>query len=269
MVYITILRPVNCTVTFISVLIGAWIGKGIVFPPALVLAGLIGFTVCAYGNIINDLHDIDIDRINNPDRPLASGKATKRGAVLLAILFILLSILASISLGVSPFILVTGAAIVLYLYAYFIKKTILANIIISLIAGTGFLLGGMITRNNFCIYPYLFSFFIHMPREIIKDILDIEGDRQYGVVSLPIRFGVPAALTVDGLMIGLLCMMLPLPFLLRILTVRYMIVTLIGAYPILLYCIFVMMRKPSRTQLERVSMFYKISMVVGLFAMIV
>lgn len=269
MVYITIMRPVNCIIAFFSVFIGAWIGNPVSMSPGLILAGLIGFAVCAYGNIINDIHDIEIDKINNPDRSLASGKATVRGALILALTLLLLSLFFSIRLGVLPFIIVTGAAGTLYMYARFIKKTLWANFVISLITGMGFLLGGVITHNLFSLFPYVFSFFIHMPREIIKDILDIEGDRSYRVISLPIHFSIQQALSLSALFIGILLVLLPLPFLLRILTVRYMIIVLIGAYPTLLYCFSLALRKPSKIQLKRMSLLYKLSMLVGLLAMVV
>ena len=68
--YVTIIRPINCAITFVSVLVGAWITTGFIYTPQLILAGMIGFIVCAFGNIVNDLYDIEIENMKGEIKTL-------------------------------------------------------------------------------------------------------------------------------------------------------------------------------------------------------
>ncbi|MBA7514557.1 Protoheme IX farnesyltransferase [subsurface metagenome] len=266
--YITIIRPINCAITFVSVLVGAFIAKEFTYSPQLILAGMIGFIVCAFGNIVNDLYDIEIDRINSPDRPLPSGKVEKKSAILLAIFLFIISILFSISFGLLVFLLVLGVLILLFTYALYFKKTIAGNFVVSIITGLSFILGGIVGNNSACIFPFLFSFFIHMPREIIKDVIDITGDKSVGIASLPILLGKERSFNISALFLGILCILLPLPYIMKILHLQYMIVVLIFAFPIIIYVIFRLLKKPHETVLTKLSNLLKISMAAGLIAMI-
>jgi geranylgeranylglycerol-phosphate geranylgeranyltransferase len=267
--YLEIIRPVNCIIAFASVLVGAWIGKGITISPQLLLAGMILFLIYAFGNIVNDLFDIEIDRINRPERPLPSGKVDRRYVMILAIFFFVIAVIFSISLGAAVFLLVLGICIVSFLYDMHFKKTVLGNAIVSLITGLGFILGGIVVGNPACIFPFIFSLFVHMPREIIKDIIDIKGDRLHGVVSLPILLGAKKSLNISALFLTVLCILLPLPFIMRILHLRYMLILLIGAYPLLIYTIITFLKNPDTSVLRKSSRVLKISMAIGLAAMII
>jgi len=267
--YFTIIRPVNCAITFISVLVGAWIGRSLVISPQLILAGMIGFVVCGFGNIVNDLYDIEIDRINNPNRPLPKGIVSKGIIQLLAILLSVISILFSISLGTIPFILVLAVVILLFLYACYFKRTIAANIIISFITALSFVFGGIVVRNPACLYPFFFSLFIHMPREIIKDAIDVNGDRAHAIKSFPILLGKKRSLNISAMFLGTLCILLPLPYIMNTLGLRYIIIVTLFAYPIVIYCILRLLKTPIESEQKRLSTLLKISMVVGLVAMVV
>jgi geranylgeranylglycerol-phosphate geranylgeranyltransferase len=267
--YFVIIRPLNCAITFLSVLIGAWIGKGILILQNVLLAGIVGFCVCAFGNIINDLYDIEIDRINNPQRPLPAGRVKKRNVIFLAILFFIISVLISMSIGVIIFLLALCALLMLFLYASYFKKTIWSNFIIAFTSGASFILGGLVTKNYACTFPFLFSFFIHVPREVIKDIIDIRGDKTAGVASLPVVVGVKQSFNVSALLLGILCIILPLPLFFNVLHFPYMIIVLILAYPLIIYTIVRLLQSPCDYELAKLSLLLKISMVVGLVAMVV
>jgi geranylgeranylglycerol-phosphate geranylgeranyltransferase len=269
MAYVTMLRPINCIITLVSVWVGAWIGYGFTLPPALILAGMIGFVTCGFGNLVNDLYDIKIDKINNPQRPLVSGKANRKLVIVLALCLLIISLVFSLSIDLVVFFLVLGVSILLFAYAAFLKKKPVANIIVSAITGLSFVLGGIVVKNPVSIFPFVFSFFIHMPREIIKDIIDIKGDKQNNVVSIPIALGIRRASTISAFFLGVLCILLPLPYILEILSVRYMIVVLFFACPIIIYCLVKLVKKPGATEFSKLSRFLKFAMATGLVAMIV
>ena len=236
--------------------------------PQLILAGIIGFIVCAYGNVVNDIQDIEIDKVNNPKRPLPSGQVDIKNVKVFAILFFIISILFSVIFGVLPFLLVFGALILLFFYATHFKRTIWSNFIVALITGLSFILGGLVAKNSLCILPFLFSFFIHLSREIIKDVIDIKGDKSMGIISLPIVSGVEQSFNISALSLAILCIILPLPFVLKVLNLVYILILLIFAYPMLIYIMFKLLKRPHKGELKRLSNMLKISMVIGLVAMI-
>ena len=269
MAYLRIIRPVNCLIALISVLVGGWIGQRVGFSASLLFAGLIGFVVCAFGNIFNDIKDIEIDRINNPERPLASGALTVNSALFMAIISSILPAIASFFLGVWPFIIVITALLLLLFYSTYLKKTLAGNFTVAVIAGLSFVLGGLVTGNPICIVPLIFSIFIHLPREIVKDVIDMKGDKVIGAITLPIIVGPFRAYNISALLLGILCLLLPLPYVWGILNVAYIVIVLIFAYPIILYTIWRLFRKPRPDELRLISELIKTSMVIGLAAMIV
>jgi geranylgeranylglycerol-phosphate geranylgeranyltransferase len=266
--YIRLVRPVNCVITFVSVLVGAWVGQSISWNWALASAAGIAFFICAFGNILNDLMDIGIDRINNPNRPLVSGKARKNIALIIVIVIGIAALIAAFFLGWKVFILVGATIAGLILYAMFLKKTVIGNFLVAVLAGLSFALGGLISANWHCVIPFIFALFIHVPREIIKDVLDIEGDRAAGAVSLPVTIGHEKAFMLGALCLILLCLAVPVPFFLKILNIAYLILVLVGSFPILIVVIVRLLKAPEHKELVFMSALLKIAMGVGLLGFI-
>jgi geranylgeranylglycerol-phosphate geranylgeranyltransferase len=267
--YLKILRPINCIITFIAVCVGAWTGTSISLSPALILAAMVGFVVCAYGNIINDLFDIKIDLVNNPNRPLAKGTVSKPVVIVLAIYFFLLAFVFALSLGTAPFIIVLATLVSLFLYAWKLKKTLIANGVVSVLTSLSFLLGGLVAKNSYCVYPCLFSLAIHMSREIIKDIIDKPGDERFKVRSIPIVYGTKKACTISAIFLVVLCFMLLIPYIAGALGIGYLLVVAIGVLPGCVYIIIKMLQGPPLEDLTRYSRGIKIVMAIGLIAMII
>jgi len=65
---IRITRPHNAIVAGLTALLGYLIATGTLTSPSLVLAVIV-VLITAAGNVINDVYDLEIDRINRPDRP--------------------------------------------------------------------------------------------------------------------------------------------------------------------------------------------------------
>lgn len=267
--YLKILRPLNCSITFVSVCVGAWIGRSITFSPSLILAAMVGFVVCAFGNIVNDLFDMRIDAVNDPERPLIKKTVNRTVVIALAVYFFILAFLFGLSLGTGPFIIVLTTLIMLFAYAWRVKKTLAANVVVSLLTGLSFILGGIIARNPYCVYPFVFSFFIHLAREIVKDMIDKKGDEPFNVRSVPIVYGNKAACMVSASSLIVLCMLIPLPFIFRILDFWYLLVVLVGALPIMVYTAVRLLRCPPVKELPKYSRYMKIVMAAGLIAMVV
>src|SRR5437016_9087980 len=83
--YLSMTRPVNCLMIGLAVVVGEIINLGVIPPlDRLVLGFLTASLMMAGTMVLNDVYDIEIDRVNAPTRPLPSGRATLTGAYLLA-----------------------------------------------------------------------------------------------------------------------------------------------------------------------------------------
>ncbi len=128
--YILITRPVNVLITFFVVIVGAliciigdyWIYK-------ILLAAFSAALTAGAGNIINDIYDIEADKINHPERPLAKGIITEKHAWLEYSLLTLLAVAASSFINQTALVIVILSSVLLYLYSARLKKiTLLGNI---------------------------------------------------------------------------------------------------------------------------------------------
>ena len=169
--------------------------------------------IAAAGYLVNDYCDIDIDRVNCPDRPSVSGSIKPgslfTGAVLLSILALIgILLLSSRMQSLIPLIVLITALITVWAYAFWLKKSLfLGNLSVafmsSLTLGMAWLfewinsgrpsynltVSGMIPWTTTGII--VFAFLLTLMREIVKDMEDLEGDSKFGCRTLPIAMGIP------------------------------------------------------------------------------
>ena len=195
--YIELSRPVNVLITFVSIPVACWIAGGTASSWLfMVLAGVTGAFVAAGANAVNDAFDVEIDRINRPDRPLPRGALTIQDARRMWLVLSLIALGINIFLNPVALALVTFSIAVLYFYSARLKKTVLiGNIVVGLMTGMACIYGGaVIGCVERAVVPALFAFLINLARELLKDVEDMEGDRKGNAVTLPIKYGVRTAL---------------------------------------------------------------------------
>jgi len=191
-----LVRAHNCVIAAISVWVGQYLTPAAAARPPDMAAMLAAFFVCGFGNILNDILDIDTDRINHPHRPLPAGKIGLRCARLSAAVFLFLAGCAMIGLGNAGRVIAVMAIVLLILYNVRLKHiAYLGNLTIAVLGGLTFILGGV--RDGFGaaialpgpLIPAFFAFLMHFGREIIKDIQDVSGDRASGSHTSPVQYG--------------------------------------------------------------------------------
>lgn len=214
---IKIIRPIN----LLLIVLTQFFIKYTLFEAANIPLALSDFqfalftlaTVCiaAGGNIINDIYDLSIDRINKPDK-VYIGKSMSESSALNAYIVItsfgvLLGFYVANSIGkpgLASLYVITAA--LLYFYASFLKSMFLVgNILIAAIVGLSLLMVVL-----FDIFPALndinrpkqihyakvvwyyaiAAFYFNLMREWVKDIQDINGDKNGGRNTLPILLGI-------------------------------------------------------------------------------
>ena len=72
--YMNILRPLNLIFSALSVIIAAYLTHSLGQTATIINAVIVVVTFAGASNILNDIFDINIDRKNQPHRPLPSGK---------------------------------------------------------------------------------------------------------------------------------------------------------------------------------------------------
>jgi geranylgeranylglycerol-phosphate geranylgeranyltransferase len=122
---IKLIRPLNFLITFLSVIVAALISSEadaffrlpgqieIIFFAALSAA----FTASA-GYVINDYFDVNIDKINRPARPLASGIIKRNEAAVIYFFLFLASLALSGFVSILALLIVLTASSLLFLYSY-------------------------------------------------------------------------------------------------------------------------------------------------------
>ena len=264
-----IIRPINAVIAFVSVIVAAFIcsPEEIAWFSVLLASFAAAFTLSA-GNIINDIYDLGIDKVNRPERPLPSGKISKNSALILYFLFIAASLILSWFINLYAFIIVIIATILLVLYSKFLKRVLfIGNILVALLTGLVFIFGGVAVRNSSAaIIPALFAFLINFIREIVKDMQDVDGDKNAGVNTFPIRYGFQKSKILILLMTFTLILYTLYPFVARLYKIEYFIIVMIIVNPILVFSLKILFKDRSIKNLNMISNLLKLSMVFGLIA---
>ena len=173
------------------------------WPIALVGIVLAGPLVCATSQAVNDWFDRDVDAINEPNRPIPSGRIPGRWGINIAMGWTALSLLVALILGPWGFL---AAALGLALaWAYSapplrLKKNgwwgnsacALCYEGLAWITGAAVMSAGQFPGAHSIALALLYSFGAHGIMTL-NDFKSVEGDRQMGIGSLPVRLGVQQA----------------------------------------------------------------------------
>jgi geranylgeranylglycerol-phosphate geranylgeranyltransferase len=270
--YIKIVRPYNFLITFLTVIIAAFVTYEGEFPlTKVLLAAITASLTMSAGNIINDIYDLNGDKINHPGRPLPSGIISLQSAYVYYFILLAVSLFLSIYISDLNFAVNLLAVILLYLYSYKLKRIALTgNLVVSLLTGLAFIYGGITVNNIYnSIIPALFAFLINLIREIVKDMEDAEGDMREGIISFPSKYGAKIANnTIVTLSICLILFTL-FPYINGLYGHYYIAVILVLVIPILIYFLISLLKDNSRKNLNKLSFILKLDMVFGLFAVYV
>jgi geranylgeranylglycerol-phosphate geranylgeranyltransferase len=266
---IIISRPINLLITFLVIIVACIISiKGDYSVLKVFFAGLTGALTASAGNVINDYFDINIDKINRPHRILPKGELTLKEALGFYIFLFLVSLLLSIFISLIALLEVFFASALLFLYSYKIKKIpLLGNFVVAFLTGFAFIYGGMAVDNSkAAIIPALFALLINFIREIVKDMEDIEGDKQQGINSYPAIRGFKKAKMIIVFITGVLIILTVFPFINELYAIEYFIIVMVIVNPLLVYIVKSLFDDDSTKNLNKLSNLLKLNMVIGLTA---
>lgn len=231
--FITITRPANTLFGSLTVIIGVLTTHRIVFSligpiwtfPELIFvlltATLTYFCIASAGNVVNDIYDLEVDRVNRPQRPLPSGAITVRQAKIWTATLVALGLIISIltiplsAIGIWTMAIAVLFAIIGLFYAAKGKVMgLLGNFAVSVSFAFGLFYGTLVTFS--VIPPVIWVYFVTAAsvlqgREAIKGIEDIEGDALRNVQTIARKYGIRTASIVAATfnMIGIIAFSVP------------------------------------------------------------
>ena len=210
--YITILRLVNGIVS------GAAAAFGLVLSMpndvtdidflTIGLVVLAAMFVSCQAMIFNDIADREEDKINAPHRPIPSGKISIKTAYIYGIIIACFALITAIAIDIiNGFYGLSVVTAIIFggsldLYDFKLKKLgFWGNVTIGMNVTALFAYGAI---HSYLIYGGPFQYIPivvgaaaglgNIGREVIKGLPDVEGDREAGVKTLAVKFGVkPAA----------------------------------------------------------------------------
>lgn len=205
--YIALTRPGNAILTAIAVIAGAFIAKGpediLVFQTEIAICCISAMMLVGGGNALNDYNDRESDKNNHPERPIPSGKISAENALNFAQILLGLGLVILIFAldNKMPFVIALLGIITLIAYENGLKAAgIAGNIAVGLMSGAVFLYAGMAVDDpGPTIWMFGLAILATITREIVKDIQDLEGDKDR--FTLPAKIGIDMSLNLATLIL--------------------------------------------------------------------
>ncbi len=263
-----LVRGPNVLIAGGGVLAGGWIALGqIALPKLLVFAALSGIGLGLAGNVVNDLQDAATDRINYPggERPIAAGRISRDAAHLLVWLGLAGGLGCAALVSGMQLLVGLAAAAVMVAYSPVLKRAGWpGNVAVAAVAGVPLFYGALsVDRPGAGLVPWALAAWIHLGRELVKDLQDEAGDRATGRRTLPVRVGRPRARSVTWwVCIAFVPWAFVLPRLAGYRDVYFAVVS-IAALLVLLAAVAL-----RRDRFPRASVLLKAAMVVGMVALV-
>jgi 4-hydroxybenzoate polyprenyltransferase len=197
---IYIIRPINLTLVAATMFVvlfkykdesvaNYWFQAIFLILPAVLTA--------AAGYVVNDIFDIETDKINKPNSCIVGHSLSIKSAWVLYGVISISSIVVSYFFSQQYAIINICIMALLFLYAAQLKgMPLIGNIIVALcsaaVVSICILLIAFDTKPaimNFTGY-IIFSFFVSLIRELVKDMQDVDGDLAAGLKTYPIVAGI-------------------------------------------------------------------------------
>ncbi len=261
-----LVRAPNLLIAAGGVVAGGWIAlQRFTLPAALGWAALSGIALGAAGNALNDFFDLAADRRNRPERPLAAGRVSGATALTVAVAGAVVGLGAAALVSAALLLAAAAALAVMAAYSPLLKRFgAPGNLAVAVVAGLPLYYGALAVGQPAAgLVPWALAAWIHLVREIVKDIEDEPGDREAGRRTLPITLGRRrAAFAAAALALGFVPLSMALP-----LEEGYRAAYWVAAMPAQLAVVAAAVHLVL-DRIERVSRLLKGVMVVGLIALV-
>ena len=193
--FIKLMRPINGLMMGFAVLVGAILATTQITKLNwlnLTFGFLTGFTFCAAAMIINDYYDRTIDAINEPQRPIPSGRIKNNEALTLMAVLVVIGFALALYVNLWCFIVAAISLAITATYLTIGKRSGLpGNFLVSACVAIPFIYGSVVAIHTIRLNVILFAsmaFLSNTGREITKGIVDVKGDSAQGIKTLAVRY---------------------------------------------------------------------------------
>ncbi|MFI5421673.1 MAG: UbiA family prenyltransferase [Nitrososphaerales archaeon] len=218
---LSMIRPANSVLVGFAVVVGIAITSNNyreIFSLTSLLGFLTGFFISSFSMVSNDIYDFEVDRVNQPDRPLPSGRIKLNQAKNFSLVLLVLGLLAALGLGIANLAIAVLFALIGWYYNFKGKKSgLFGNSLVAASLAIPYIFGSIALGNysiNLAYVLAITSFLAGMGREVLKGISDIQGDKLRNVRTVASSHGIGIAKKVTALffVLAVLSSVLPIIF---------------------------------------------------------
>jgi geranylgeranylglycerol-phosphate geranylgeranyltransferase len=199
--FVRLIRPANGLMMGVAVVVGASLVLAEPLSEHIITRLLLGyvtaFTLSAASMAINDYYDREIDKINDPSRPIIVGVVKPWESLALAAVLTVIGFVAAFLTNRSCLVLAGLSWVFSITYNTKGKRTGLpGNFLVSLCVATPFIYGSFVMRELLELETLLIAalaFLSNTGREVTKGIVDVEGDKTQGIRTIAVLYGQKAA----------------------------------------------------------------------------
>jgi len=229
---ISLIRPVNSVMIGFAVIVGvAVVEPSKILSLESMLGFFTGFFVSSYSMVINDVYDIEIDRINSPNRPIPSGTMSLMQANMFAAVLLLIGFASASFISLTNIAVAALFGLIAWGYSYWGKKRGLSgNMMVAASMAVPYVFGGVAIGKGSDVMLWslaLTSFLAGTGREVVKTISDVEGDKARDVRSIAITKGEKMASRIGALFFLAAVSTSLLPLMLGITGIVYAVLVLV------------------------------------------
>ena len=262
-------RPLTTLTGGLAVLLGGYVA-GTGAWGKVILAILATWSISAAANAWNDYRDIEIDKINQPKRPLPAGLVSPKSVLIFAVFMTAFSVFLAAFINLTAFFIALASALMLYLYSWRLKSTVLmGNAIVAAISAMSAIFGGIAAGNP---RPSLWLAAIIasaiMGREVLKTLADYEGDLRQRCRTVATVWGRRPARIVFYILASATLVVMMIPYMLDVYRPVYALIVALGVYPVLLYVLLRVTRERTGPQLEKLSQLMKYDFMIWFLAVL-
>lgn len=281
--YFKIIRPTNSIMVGAAVIIGVILTSlQAVLTWKTLFGFLTGFFVASFSMVVNDIYDVEVDRVNRLNRPLVRGEIKISVAWAYSITLLFLGIVFSLLTSLTGFIIAVVFGFISWFYNFYLKKQgIIGNLTVALSTVIPYIYGSVVSAavvptiqgtffpgsSSLLFWAVIVSFLAVTGREVIKTISDAEGDRTRRVKSITHSIGEENSARAGATLFILAVVSTFGPYLLKQAGIFYLVMVMIPD-TLFVYLSFSILRDYSSANVHRVKKFALIGMLLGFIAFI-
>lgn len=198
--YVEMVRVPNSLLSGVAALLAVLVYSGYELKLVLLACAFVtGFSLTAAVMLVNDVVDSAVDLVNKPWKPIPSGRASPRVALVLAAVFFALGVLCNLAASLLLLLVAAVYGAVGVLYNYMRKKWWSSNLVALSTTGPvvyGYAACGF--PESSALFTALFAitmYTVTLGREVLKSIQDYRGDLEAGYSTVATKYGLSKAYT--------------------------------------------------------------------------